>query len=155
MRDIDFSASFPTIDERRVIDLEETLNMSFPQDYRNFLLSHNGGHPSFDVFPIRGHPISDSSMIQLFFGIANGEYDDLSAMFHRSRGRIPANLVPIARDYGGNLICLALSSNNKGRVFFWEHEGEAREGDQPTYGNIYLIAESFNALLNSLTEDPG
>jgi hypothetical protein len=40
MRDIDFSASFPTIDERRVIDLEETLNMSFPQDYRNFLLSH-------------------------------------------------------------------------------------------------------------------
>jgi hypothetical protein len=64
---------------------------------------------------------------------------------------VPAGFLPLAVDPGGNLICLVISGTNTGKVYFWDHEEEVEEGQQPGYSNVYLIANSFNEFLNSLT----
>ena len=66
--------------------------------------------------------------------------------------RMPEELVPIAHDPGGNQICIAVAGPKTGAVYFWDHEEEADDDETPGYDNVYLIANSFNEFLNSLTE---
>lgn len=66
------------------------------------------------------------------------------------KDRVPAGFLPIARDPGGNLICLALEGENANKVFFWDHENEYEEGEEVGYKNTNLIASSFEEFLASL-----
>jgi len=144
----------PPLTEVDVASVERDLGVSLPSDYRSFLLAHNGGHPEPDGFPIQDFPLSDFGVINGFLGIKDGEYDDLRNYKVVFRDRIPANFLPIARDPGGNLLCLVVNGPRKGKIYFWFHEEEADEGKPPSEDNIYFIANSFNDLLNSLTELP-
>jgi hypothetical protein len=38
-------------------------------------------------------------------------------------------------------------------ILYWDHEEEADEGEEPTYDNVYLIANSFTDFINGLYED--
>ena len=67
--------------------------------------------------------------------------------------RMPKRLVPIASDSFGNQICIAVSGDDRGSIFFWDHEKEADEGEgesPETIGNVTLIADSFSAFLDLL-----
>jgi hypothetical protein len=93
-------------------------------------------------------------MVDKFFGIHAGEYNRL-LHYARWRGqRVPADLLPIGRDPGGNLICISITGPNQGKIYFWDHEEEVEEGQPPGYDNVYFVAGSLPALLASLTELP-
>jgi hypothetical protein len=49
----------------------------------------------------------------------------------------------------GNQICIGVSGPRCGHVYFWDHEHE--DEDEPTYGNMHLVARSFSELLTTLT----
>ena len=66
------------------------------------------------------------------------------------RDRIPARMFPIARDPGGSLILLAKSGPDACKVYFWDHEREADDGEPPTGRNLSLIADSLDAFLENL-----
>jgi hypothetical protein len=68
--------------------------------------------------------------------------------------RVPNTLLPVARDPGGNLLCLQLSEQDYGKVYFWDHEDEVAEGETPGFDNVYFVAASFDELLNNLSEAP-
>lgn len=70
------------------------------------------------------------------------------------RGRIPPNLLPIAHDPFGNLICLSVAGQDRGKVYFWDHEVEVREGEIPSYRNVSFIADNFESFLDGLTTWP-
>jgi len=152
MANIQISDSYPPLIKADIAELERKLGISFPFDYKNFLLAHNGGHPTPDSFSIKGEAEGSKSMIQGFFGIQAGEYDNLFDTMQRYHSRVPANFLPIAYDPGGNLICLSVAGEDMGKVYFWDHEEEAEEGEPPSYDNVYFVADSFNDLLNSLTD---
>lgn len=69
---------------------------------------------------------------------------------------MPAGLLPIGSDPGGNLICLACAGEKARQVFFWERVKEANvhEGEVVGWGNVLLIAESFPAFLLGLPTAP-
>ena len=68
---------------------------------------------------------------------------------------MPQGYLPIGCDPGGNQICLVVKGQNYGQVFFWDHEFEADDGNEPTDDNLTFIAPDFDAFLKSLHESDG
>ncbi len=120
-----------------------------PLAYHKFLLDHNGGHPDPADFHFADNK-DDGGSIAAFFGVNVSGAMDLEASLRTYAERISAHMFPIAHDPGGNLILLAASGKDKGKVYFWDHEEEAEEGNLPSDDNLTLIANSFEAFLNSL-----
>jgi hypothetical protein len=126
-----------------------------PEDYRRFLLTHNGGSPEPAGFVLAGPPGPyQDSEVQWFLGIGDPDYDleDWFATYRGPEARMPAELLPIAVDPGGNVICLAVAGERRGAVFFWDHE---EESDPPGWSNVHPIADSFDAFLEGLRDLAG
>jgi hypothetical protein len=89
---------------------------------------------------------------QVFFGIDDPEEScNLDWNMDVFNGRLPANLLAIACDDGGDLICLSLFGDDAGSVLFWDFYNEPAE---PSYVNVYRIAESFAAFIEGLRPLP-
>jgi hypothetical protein len=139
--------------EHEIGELERVLDIRLPSDYRSFLLRHNGGRPEPSSFFAYLGPYGDSrshECVNRFLALYDGEYSNLKKYIKSYKDRIPVDFLPIARDPFGNLICLAVAGPDYGKVFFWDHELEADEGETPDYRNISFVANSFDEFLNSL-----
>jgi hypothetical protein len=154
MDNLQFRQPGPSISDQDLAALERELGVRLPDDYREFMLVHNGGRPEPADFPIPGEPVPDSWSTLQFFLSLNGQeyYTDLGWHLDMFRDRVPAELLPIAYDPGGNLVCLGIRGEHRGTVFFWDHELEAEEDKEPDYRNLSFVAESFTAFLQSLSE---
>ena len=108
-----------------------------PEDYRGFLLEHNGGC-------IDGAP--QIAEMCGFYGIHNGpessRFPDLSQI--RSGG-FPDYLLPIADDPFGNFICIVLAGPDRGAVCFWDHECGPKPGD-----GIQILTANFGSYLRGV-----
>jgi hypothetical protein len=158
MAQLSFSEEKPQIQEQDISNAEKALGCLLTDDYRGFLLQHNGGRPSLEAFNIRwdGNALGEgwgASLVHFFLSIYDGKYSNLlkynTVTF---RGRIPADTVAIAYDQGGNLILLGVGDDNRGRILFWLKDHEVEEGEMPDYSNVGFVADSFGAFLGSLHE---
>lgn len=140
------------VTEADVLQLEQQLKATLPSDYRTFLLKHNGGYPDPNFFPITSFPLDDHGILEWLLCLEEGYVLDIRRHLSLYQNRIPRNLLPVARDPGGNMLCVAISGNDYGKVFYWDHEGEADEGAEPDYENVYFVAHSFDALISQLVE---
>ena len=138
------------LSESDIAEVESRLGFRLPAQYRDFLLAHNGGRPEPRRFAISSEKPDDRSVVHWFFCVKEGNAYDLLTWARRTADRIPPELLPVAIDPFGNLICLSVSGVNVGKVYFWDHEKEAREGEPPGYDNVYLVADSFQEFLDSL-----
>lgn len=140
-----------------IVNLEKKLNICFPEDYKQHLLKYNGGHPIKDGAPMIS-PIDKSETdigINWFLAIYNGESSNFLKAYNTFKiwqKRMPDELIPIANASCGNAICISIKGNNYGKVYFWDHEQEAYEGEEPDYSNVHLIANNFTDFINSLYE---
>lgn len=133
--------------------LEAYLQHKLPRDYKNFLLQYNGGKPVPDCFKF--FDSNNGSVVNFFFRI-NAEkeyrYADLLSAIRELRGRVPRDFIPIASDVFGNIICIAISGKLFGKVYFWDHEFETDDNEEPTMRNMTLIANNFDEFINGLYE---
>jgi cell wall assembly regulator SMI1 len=142
----------PPLNDENVRLLENELGFSLPKEYRDFLLRYNGGRPIPRAFPIRNLTNNPFGVIQVFFRIG-GDFETSTLIWNWEihNGRIPSNLFPIACDDGGDLICISLFGDDAESVVFWDYHQETNE---PTYDNVYHIADSFEEFLESIQELP-
>jgi hypothetical protein len=94
--------------------------------------------------------LNPHASVQVFFGI-DAASSDLAENYDFHAGRIPAEIVTIASNGGGNYICLDLRGGGE-KIVFWDHRpfwrtGEWRESD------LYHVADSFEEFLGSLRPD--
>ncbi len=132
---------FPPVDAHAIEALEASLGATLPEDYRNFLLEHNGGLVEPDVFEVQGDPNVTKSSIQILHGIAPGDYFDINKQISIFENRIPSGTIPIGHDPSGNLLCLAVSGPRAGTVYFWDHDLD---------NATFPLADSFSAFLSGL-----
>ncbi len=145
--------SFQKVGLSQINELEAMLHIEIPEDYRLFLLSCNGGRPRKHVFTYIYEGRQEMGCVSRFLGIHEGEWDNLhqtTKTYKIFQKRLPDNLLPIANDPGGNLICLSLTGNDLGSIYFWDHDWE---GEEPSYENTFLIATSFTEFIDSLMLD--
>ena len=130
--------------------LEFDIGSSLPDDYKDFLISYDGGLPEPAAFDIPRE--NNSSIVKEFFGL---DTPLLTASIEYNRrmyeNRIPKKFLVIGCDVFGNRIILGIKNDNYGEIFFWDHENEADEDNvEEYYENIYLISKNFSDFLNSL-----
>jgi hypothetical protein len=138
----------PPLTDARVATFERQLGIGLPKSYRSFLLRYNGGRPEPEFFPIHGYERDASGGVHYFFGLDDPiESSNIDWNYRMYLGRMPSELLPIAGDGSGNIICLSLTGANQEAVYFWDHD---REYSPPGYDNVYFVAESFTKFLDSM-----
>lgn len=145
------------VTEADVAGVEAHINASLPDDYRAFLLKYGSGRPHFGKevdFPLATYA-SGSFGIDSFIGavpMKNAYCYGLVDHYDQSREDLPDEILPIAEDGAGNYVCLAVKGDDKGRIYFWNHE-EFETEDVPTYRWLELIASSFDDFLSQFQVD--
>jgi hypothetical protein len=136
---------------------EQVIGVRLPEEYRQYLLSHLGGHPAPDNFRVQwsGQDWAEGNEINSVAWMLSpydGKDENLVDYYKTHVGRVPDDTIPIARDPGSNLILLGVSGPNKGKVFFWQrdYEVDPGSGDVPDYSNVGHVADSFDEFINSL-----
>jgi hypothetical protein len=136
------------LSESDIRGIEASLNIRLPAEYCEFLLTYNGGIPEPRAFPIRGLANNPFGVVQEFLGIdCPIVSSNLRWTYEAMKQRLPSNLFAIARDDGGDLICLSLFGADSDSVVFWDIH---QEDTSPTYGNVYYVASSFTEFLAGL-----
>jgi cell wall assembly regulator SMI1 len=140
------------ISEGQLARLEYDLGVNFPEEYRGFLLRFNGGDWGHLVKSRVQSPsrFADEIAISVNYGIVVDDRFACDDILHNAEvfsGRIPDTLVPIMSSLG-DLVCINIGTDNYGKVYYWNkyHEGA-------DFNLLYLIAESFDEFLLSLTPD--
>jgi hypothetical protein len=139
------SNPFGSINSADIIEFEETNETVLPDDYKGFLLQHNGGRPLHSELSEFGIDV------QWLFGMV--EKPTWASLFNALdvyEGRIPSWYMPIGNDSGGNLYIMSLYEENKGVIAFWDHEGEAKENGSDYYDNLTHVANSFSEFIDLL-----
>jgi hypothetical protein len=135
--------------EARVTAFERQLGTPLPDDYRSFLLLYNGGKPTPSGFRLRRRsgPYTDS-LVQSLDALHDARLCNLERRVDRLRNRMPREVISIGCDPGGNSICLGISGDRRGQIWFWDHE---REPEVPDWSNLDLVAPSFDAFMRGLS----
>jgi hypothetical protein len=134
--------------ENDIMVFEEYLGQRLPDDYRSFLLCHNGGTPIPSAFAIYGMPKNPVGIVHELYGI-DRERDSSNLVWCNEvfRGRLPPNLLPIGCTPSDDQICVSLYGDEAGAVVLWDFYGEHHP---PSFKNVYAIAPSFKEFENSL-----
>lgn len=140
-----------SLSERELQAVEQLWGYQLPMDYRVFLLNNNGGVPKKLFFFFENK--NKSIFLSEFFGIFKDFNKNILLKQLYAGKRVPTNTLPIGRDSVGNLILLSVKGQDRGKVYFWDHEREAGEGREPDYSNLTLIADSFDKFLKDLKDE--
>jgi cell wall assembly regulator SMI1 len=121
--------------------LEERIGQELPNDYRSYLLHQDGGRLA-----------DNDQAVKVIFGVRE-DAPDWSNMWDKLdifEDRVPEWLLPVAQDEYGNLFAVSLRDEDRGSVWFWDHEEEADEDEPPSEDNIEQRAASWTEFLASL-----
>lgn len=136
--------------EEAIQRLEKIISAKLPDDYRKFLLDHNGGRPKPDGVPVPKHP-EKILPIMVFHGIAvDVETSCIDWNLEVMRNRLPDKMLPVATSDFGDLYCMDLSDKHYGYVYFWDHNDECGKDCRD---NIYFVSNSFTSFLERLTDE--
>jgi hypothetical protein len=140
------------ISREQLSQLESDLRISYPAEYRHFLLKFNAGRWSHRVHTRVQQPTwcVDQVCPDDILGIVpekQFDYADIRHAVHTFGGRIPASLVPIMR-HGVGLTCVELGEQDYGKIYYWDG---AHEGTDENL--VHLIADSFMDFMLSLEPD--
>ena len=137
----------PPITKHEIDEFEQSQGLTLPGGYREFLLVANGGRPERDLVKVPGSKHSPVARIHFFFGIGDPEEScDIAWNREVFSDRIPPNLLAIATTEGADKLCLAISGDERGQVFFWD----GYEGKGP---KLLKVAQSFEEFIANLSRD--
>lgn len=150
-----FEGSCSKITPLELTEFEIELKARLPADYRNFLLTHNGGKPTPGIFDVDIDGFKNTTAVRRFLCLGDGDFEEYSLRkyLRKYRARLPANLLAIANELSASKICISIAGNDFGIIYFWDHNWEVTERT-PDYENVHFLAENFNAFLEILYDDP-
>ena len=143
-KNIEFKNNGVPVDQSIINSLNFFWGGKLPSDYFNFLSVVNGGIPdsSHSIFQTESFA---GSHLRTLFGITPDRYMNIFKHYN-----IPKNMIAIGDDDYGNLILLAVTMQDRGKVYFWDHELACEDDEEPGYENLTLIADSFDKFLSML-----
>jgi len=131
------------------------LGLVLPNDYVEFMTLHNGGTPEEDVVfdfidPVTRKKITtDIRGFYIFYDCENDNYDNIVSVYNMmsNEGEIRENFLPFADDSGDNVVCMCLSKEHYGEIYYCD-----RELEEPDSGYLVMskIADSFTDFLDKV-----
>ena len=139
--------------EAALLELETAIGVRLPAGYRQFLPAWGGAFlPGSVLFQVGGNPpFGNQGLLDVVFGLLPGNGYDVAENWRGAEGRLPNDLLPVAQDPGGNLICLGIRGPRTGHVLFWDHNGALFGRDAER--SIYPLAGSWSEFLDGLRRE--
>lgn len=139
---IELYEEYPSIKLKDINKIEKELNIEFPEEYIQFMLTQNGGDPKINQFTLPDK--TNTSNVNYFYPIGEmqGNLKKKNDVFD---GYIPKELITIGCDSGGNQILLRIKDENIGEISFWYHDVDPEEEDP-----MHLLANSLKEFLAML-----
>ncbi|UOY92403.1 SMI1/KNR4 family protein [Ectobacillus sp. JY-23] len=135
------------ITDEMIQKVEGYFNIDFPREFVECIKKYDGGRPNPRVFCIAEQGKN------IFHNLLTFDLDDnhsIIQVYEDICDRLPQHVYPFARDPFGNFICFFYKSiENQPNIVFWDHEKAAEDPQN----SIFVVSDSFSALLNSLEED--
>ena len=139
---------FKKINEEQITRVENTLNISFPLDYKNFILSNNGMCAEGELgiaLPLNQEVIA----LDILYGIdTETENCNILEWTQEYKEDLPENTLIIGDDVLMGFFILVCKGEDKG-VYHYDHAYNLEGSDDD--GNTYFIANSFEEFINQLT----
>jgi len=128
--------------------VESTIGAGLPPSYVLFLDYSNGRCPGLGTFYVEAGQSHQEWGVDHFFHICSDldDYRNIMWQYRHRWANAAREILPIADDGSGNLICLDLTESGNGRVVLWVHD----EPGQP----ILRVASSFEEFIDLLTVNP-
>ena len=138
------SNRYGPLEAARLEAFESLIGSRFPEDFRRFLIDHNGGQPASDhVLDAEGE--DSLACLDGTYGLHDGpEHRRMDSTYATLRDALPAGLIPFGYDPGGNQFCIGIAGDHRGRVYLWDHEAA-----EPA-----PLGDSFEGFLSRLGPDP-
>lgn len=132
--------------------LRENIILNYQKIINNFILKYNGGKPVIRRFSTLDD--KQTSLLMLLFPLSESNEPNLEGNymeFNESK-IIPSNLLSIGDDPIENKICISVSGDDKGYIYYWSLDMEDIDEEDylPSYKNMSLIAKSFTEFMNGL-----
>ena len=140
-------ASGPALTEQDVAAVERGLKATLPDDYRAFILKHNGG----ELLPL-GPGISNLLPHGKVSDRSRSRFDEFVFIYKTNCPLLPQRMIPIGEELDHWIYCLSLSGPDRGAVYKWEppdfmeppEEGEELQPDEEC---LTREADSFTDFL--------
>jgi hypothetical protein len=132
-----------------IAEFELLIDAQLPQDYKQFLLKHNGGHPIMDAFDLP-KPINKNSPtigVSWFYSLYDGEKSNLIQAFKNYNNQLSEEFIPIAYDSYGKL-CLVIKGENYGKVYYYTTNWSFWKEEDLNY--LYFVSATFTDFINGL-----
>jgi hypothetical protein len=139
---------------------EEELGVTFPTEYREFLLAHNGGVPEPNGFEYKRRGRMEQSWVQMFCPITGSREDPLNLRGQNemvvrwaSEGTpVPNGCIAVGYDGPGNSILISTMGRDTGRVWLkvWDDTLGVTGIPDDADAGLYPLARSFFAFLRNL-----
>lgn len=101
--------------------IEKTYNIIIPEQYKNFLLTYNGGKTPETEFKVNGV----NSDIQGFYGLGkakkNFHFDSIKGLYKMEEW-LEDKMFPIASNTFGDYILISIDDEKRGGIFFHYHD---------------------------------
>ena len=139
--------------EAQVAKLEKQIGSKLPVEYREFLMTQNGGLP--DPYCVKIPPVSyiDSVGVGYILGLYTKckPYESLLYAVEKKLPLLPQGQLPIAGE--GDLFSISLTKK-PGCIYFWDHEAVMDEDEDGIarfhWEHATLLAGSFNEFLTRI-----
>ena len=146
-----FKNTKPQINYDVIQSIENWFNFKLPYIFKKYLVEVNGGIAKKNIFLFPNS--SDGAITHHWYGIRSDKYFSFLISIKDSGYRYPKKFVAFCDDTSGNKILLSTSGSDYGKIYYWDHELEADEGEKPDYSNLTLIADSFDEFLSMLKSE--
>lgn len=145
-----------------VEEVAKKLAVTFLEDYIKCAMANHGGHVNPHLFQVEEKERVFGTFLSYI--IEDSEY--IVEVYHDYKETLPAQVVPIAFDPAGNLLCFDYKNHEDDPiVVFWEHENAAEkemlmheegltaeQAEERARENLFYVADSFTDFLGKLYE---
>ena len=126
--------------------LQEEVARDIPTEYLEFLRDFGSGDLEANDLRLDVEVAGEVSVREFF------SPERAIEQRHYWTDRVPADFLVIADSAGGNLICLSLHDQEDkfGAVYYWDHDSESGEDEEPDEENMTRITETLAEFLTAL-----
>ena len=137
--------TFGNLNKSELNSLEDTLGISLPTDYKEFLSKTNGGCPKNNYLVLNITSLKEELLINFFLGINNDENFNIIGWNNDYKSEIPISTFIFGIEYGGGMFIQITEGEDKG-VYFWDSNFSLSETSDDE--NVFYIADTFSDFLS-------
>ncbi|CVK17269.1 SMI1 / KNR4 family (SUKH-1) [Apibacter mensalis] len=132
-------------------EVENLIHLNFPKDFIDHYLKYNGGVPPRTYFYMEEYEtfveISSFKSIKYKSDSEDPRIEDTYQNLSIEKNIIPKNMLPFAMDWGGNLFCMNVETEDIYIIYL--DLGEVNESN----GSIRFLINGFSNFLDNLEEN--